>query len=115
MNRLPSSVLDWKSLYQQLFGKEVIYNEIRIFGCLCFCTTIGPDHDKFRPKASKCVFVGFSPGQKGFKLYDLEEKKIVVSRNVVFREREFSFKCMKEKYTQTEMGAHCPLCHSLKI
>lgn len=47
-------------------------------------------------------FVGLSLGQKGFKLFDLHEKKILVSRDVIFEEGVYPF--IKEKEGSQEGG-----------
>ena len=39
----------------------------------------------------KCIFVGYSQGKKGWKLYDLNIGDYFVSRDVKFYETEFSF------------------------
>ncbi|KAH9754532.1 Integrase catalytic domain-containing protein [Citrus sinensis] len=41
---------------------------------------------KLDPRAKKTIFVGFKCGVKGFKLWDLEDKKFVCSRDVTFDE-----------------------------
>ncbi|KAH9684220.1 hypothetical protein KPL71_027928 [Citrus sinensis] len=41
---------------------------------------------KLDPRARKAIFVGFKGGVKGFKLWDLEDKKFVCSRDVTFDE-----------------------------
>ena len=46
-------------------------------------------HRKLDAKAHKAIFVGCLPGVKGYKLYDLEKKKFVVSRDVQFFEDNF--------------------------
>ncbi|GKF84591.1 hypothetical protein Tco_0249489, partial [Tanacetum coccineum] len=38
------------------------------------------------------IFLGYPPGTKGYKIYDLEDKKIIVSRDTQFREEHFPFK-----------------------
>ena len=38
------------------------------------------------PRATKCVFLGFSPTQKGFKCYDPSSGKFYVSMDVTFFE-----------------------------
>ena len=43
-------------------------------------------HRKLHAKTHKTVFLGYSPGVKG---YDLEKKKFVVSRDVQFFEKKF--------------------------
>ncbi|KAI9164694.1 hypothetical protein LWI28_000363 [Acer negundo] len=41
---------------------------------------------KLDPRAKKAVFVGFSEGVKGFRLWNSESKKIILSRDVTFDE-----------------------------
>lgn len=43
------------------------------------------------PRAQKCVFIGYSLGQKGYKTYNLETKEISVSKDVVFFEHNFPY------------------------
>lgn len=44
------------------------------------------DQGKLRPRALKGVFIGYPPGVKGYEVWLLDEEKVVVSRNAVFRE-----------------------------
>ncbi|XP_048633129.1 uncharacterized protein LOC106359481 [Brassica napus] len=37
----------------------------------------------------RCIFTGYPFGQKGWKVYDLEKKEFLISRDVVFYETEF--------------------------
>ena len=41
---------------------------------------------KLDPRARKTIFMGFKGRVKGFKLWDLENKKFVCSRDVIFDE-----------------------------
>jgi hypothetical protein len=41
---------------------------------------------KLDKKAEKCIFIGYKDGLKGYKLWNPETKKVVYSRDVVFRE-----------------------------
>jgi hypothetical protein len=41
---------------------------------------------KLDKKAEKCIFIGYKDGLKGYKLWNSETKKVVYSRDVVFRE-----------------------------
>ncbi|KAL0460027.1 UNVERIFIED_CONTAM: Retrovirus-related Pol polyprotein from transposon RE1 [Sesamum latifolium] len=56
-----------------------------------FATNVTPHKAKFDPRAFKCVFIGYVHGQKAYKLYDLENKITVISRDVVFHEAIFPF------------------------
>jgi hypothetical protein len=41
---------------------------------------------KLDKKDEKCIFIGYKDGLKGYKLWNLETKKVVYIRDVVFRE-----------------------------
>ncbi|PKI38213.1 hypothetical protein CRG98_041399 [Punica granatum] len=49
------------------------------------------DKDKFKPRSRRCMFVGYSYGKNGWRVYDLERNEIFVTRDVRFYEREFPF------------------------
>ncbi|KAL2227014.1 UNVERIFIED_CONTAM: Retrovirus-related Pol polyprotein from transposon RE2 [Sesamum indicum] len=91
INRFPTAVLDWKSPYEKLYDKPHSYSHLRVIGCLCFAIRPEPQLSKFDKRASKCVFVGYPLGQKGYKVYDLESKSFFASRNVIFHEDQFPF------------------------
>ncbi|KAL2235941.1 UNVERIFIED_CONTAM: Retrovirus-related Pol polyprotein from transposon RE1 [Sesamum indicum] len=91
INRFPTVVLDWKSPYEKLYDKPPSYSHLRVIGCLCFAIRPEPQLSKFDKRASKCVFVGYPPGQKGYKVYDLDSKSFFTFRNVIFHEDQFPF------------------------
>ena len=89
LNLTPSSVLNGKTPYEVITGKQPPYDHLRVFGCLCFAHNQHRQGDKFASRSRKCVFVGYSYGQKGWKLYDLEKRSFFVSRDVKFVEDQF--------------------------
>ncbi|KAJ8626232.1 hypothetical protein MRB53_019539 [Persea americana] len=91
INRTLSLVLHNKTPYEQLFGSPPLYNEIRVFGSLCFAHNQRAKGDKFASRSRKCVFVGYPFGKKGWYLFDLDTKKFFVSRDVKFYEDIFPF------------------------
>ena len=91
INRLPLSLLSWKTLFEGLYQKPPTYDLLKVFGCLYFSTITQLHRDKFSPHATCCIFLGLFPGQKAFKLYDLSMHNIFVSRDVKFHENIFPF------------------------
>ncbi|KAJ4755428.1 Retroelement pol polyprotein-like [Rhynchospora pubera] len=89
INRTPTLFLKNKTPYEILFGEPPSYAPVRVFGCLCYAKF--RTSDKFESRSRKCVFVGYPFGQKGWRVYDLELKEFIVSRDVVFCEDIFPF------------------------
>jgi len=77
-NRFPSSVIQnecpYKFLYESVFG---LY-DIKVFGCLCFASTLKQSRHKFDPRARKCIFLGFKHGTKGYMVMDIHLREIFV-------------------------------------
>ena len=77
-----------------------------IFWCVSFVYIHSPHQGKLDPRAIKCIFVGYSPTQKGYKCYHPTTKKVFVSIDVTFVETESFFSqlylqgensCMEDK------------------
>lgn len=50
--------------------------------------------------------MGYPPGIKGYKIYDIENKKIIVSRDVRFHENNFPFKGIGMDLKETTAMEH---------
>lgn len=100
INRLPSKVINNKTPYELVWNHKPEYEHLRIFGCLAYFRNTNTKGDKFEGKGKPGVFLGYPQGTKGYKLYDIEDKKIIVSRDVSFFENVFPFK-------NTTEGLYC--------
>lgn len=59
INILPTKLLKNKSPYEMLYHKQPTYSHHRSFGCLCFPTTLKTHKNKFEPRATPHIFVGY--------------------------------------------------------
>lgn len=91
INRMPSVVLDGKSLYQTLMNKLPDYGFLRTFGCLCYVSNLPKHRTKFSPRARASVFLGYHVGYKGYKVLDLDSNHLSISGDI-FHEHIFPFK-----------------------
>jgi len=74
-----------------LYKIEADFNGLKVFGSLCYASTLSTNRTKFDPRASKCVFIGFKRGTKGYVLLNIQSREIFVSRDVVFYEHVFPY------------------------
>ncbi|GKD77804.1 ribonuclease H-like domain-containing protein [Tanacetum coccineum] len=79
INKFPTSVLNGKSPYDLVYNKPPSLKHLRSFGCLAYATILN-SHEKFGSRSEKCVLVGYSNSKKGYKLWSLDNKQIIYSR-----------------------------------
>ena len=59
---------------------------LKVFGYVCFAQVPKKRRTKLDETNEKCIFVGYSSMSKGYRLYNLKTKKIIISRDVIFDE-----------------------------
>jgi hypothetical protein len=77
VNRLPSSALDEKTPHKVWTCKKLSLMHLRVFGCDSFVHIPKENKSKLDQKVEKCIFIGYKDGLKGYKLWNLETKKVV--------------------------------------
>ena len=70
INRLPTVTLNYDSPYLRLFGIPPEYKSLYTFGCVCFVHLPPTERHKLAAQSVTCVFMGYSPTEKGFICYD---------------------------------------------
>ncbi|XP_074300565.1 uncharacterized protein LOC141631842 [Silene latifolia] len=66
-------------------------DNLRVLGCLCYVHNKDRTRDKFSERGTRCMFIGYPHSKKGWKVYDLREKRVFVSRDVIFYENIYPY------------------------
>ena len=104
INRMPSSVLHDQIPLSLLFPDQPLYFlPPRVFGCTCFVHILTPGQDKLSAKAMKCLFLGYSRLQKGYRCYSLETHRYFISADVTFFEDSPFFSTTSESLPVSEV------------
>ena len=88
INHMPSRILNFKTPIECLSGSNPFIVTPKVFGCVCFVHDYRNSVGKLDPHAVCCIFVGYSPTQKGYRCWCPAERRFSVSMDVTFRENE---------------------------
>ncbi|GAU20316.1 hypothetical protein TSUD_337970 [Trifolium subterraneum] len=110
INRIPTTFLTHKSPFQILHNTLPDINFLKVFGSLCFATTLQTHRHKLDSRSRKCIHLGFKTGVKGYLLFDLKSKELFLSRDVVFYEHIFPYQTSSPSSStnSTNLSPHPP-------
>ncbi|MCO5601748.1 hypothetical protein L7F22_055873 [Adiantum nelumboides] len=86
LNRCPTRALKTITPYESWYDKKPSVSYLRVFGCLAYAHIPQQLRGKLDDKAVKCIFVGYSSGSKGYRLYNPATNNNFESRDVIFAE-----------------------------
>ncbi|KAK4399009.1 Tricyclene synthase Oc15, chloroplastic [Sesamum angolense] len=67
-------------------GKKPSAKHLRVFGSICYVHIPTEKRHKLEEKTEKGIFLGYSTQSKGYRIYNLKTKKLIISRDVEFDE-----------------------------
>ncbi|RVX02272.1 Retrovirus-related Pol polyprotein from transposon TNT 1-94 [Vitis vinifera] len=80
-------IFDAQIPHSLLFPTQPLYFlPPRVFGCTYFVHTLTPGQDKLSAKATKCIFLGYSRLQKGYRCYSPDTHRYFLSADITFFE-----------------------------
>ena len=83
VNKLPFAAIDFKTPQEIWSGEPADYSGLKILGCNAYYHV---NEGKLEPRAKKGLFMGYPDGVKGFRIWCLESKRCIISRDVTFDE-----------------------------
>jgi len=101
INRVTSPTLHDKSPYHLLHNKVPDIQSFKVFGSLCYSSTLQAQRSKLLSRARKSVFLGYSIGFKGSVLLDIHSREIHISRHVQYHEHILPYPSNPSSITTT--------------
>jgi hypothetical protein len=71
---------------EKFTGKKLDVSHLKIFSCIAYMHVPDKKRSKLNPKVDKCIFIGYSLQQKGYKCFNPSTQKLQVNRDVMFDE-----------------------------
>jgi len=102
INMLLTPVLNYFSPREMLYKTSPDFNQLKVFGSLCYASTLSTNRSKFDSRTSKCVFIGFKKGTKGYILLNIQSRQIFLYRNVVFYKHIFPYQRVEDTSNETD-------------
>ena len=87
-NRCPTTAVKEMTPFEAWFGRKPKVGHLRVFGCEAHAHIPKDERGKFDSKTRKCILVGYGELRKGYRLYNVDRRTILYSRDVHFNEVE---------------------------
>ena len=86
INRSPSLSINFKTPEHMWTSRPPKIAHLRPFGCIGY---VHINQRKLEPRAMKAIFLGYPKGVKWYRLWLINERKVIISRDVIFNENVF--------------------------
>ncbi|KAK5666830.1 hypothetical protein QVD99_8733 [Batrachochytrium dendrobatidis] len=88
-NRTPHTAIGGRTPYELWTGNVPAIPHLRVFGCLAHALLPTNLLKKLDARTNRCVMLGYKAGTKAYRVYDMNSKRVVTSRDVTFDENVF--------------------------
>jgi hypothetical protein len=85
-----------KTPYELWFGKQPNLSYLRVFGCKTHVFIHKEKRHKLDSHFHECIFLGYSKKSKAYRLMYTLDRKIVISKDVIFNKGKNTIKRAKE-------------------
>lgn len=80
--------------FERLLGAPPTYSHLHVFGCLCYPNQTSTAAHKLYARSTACVLLGYPNDHRGYRCLDLDTRRVITSRHVVFDEAVFPFQAL---------------------
>ena len=87
INRGPSVPMEFKLPKEIWSSKEVNFSHLKVFCCVSYVHIYFVAHSKLDAKSKICFFIDYGDEKFGYRFWDEQNRKIIRSRNVIFKEQ----------------------------
>lgn len=94
INRSPSASIRFEIPEERCSWQEPENHHMRSFGCTVYVHQV---KEKRSPRAAREIFLRYAEGTRGYRIWLLEEQKVVISKDVVFNEEKLFKDLEKEQ------------------
>ena len=107
LNRTGTSSVQNKSPCELWYKQQLKFTHLREFGTTVYAHIPKQKRQKLDQKAEKCLFVGYSENTKGYRVYNTQNKRVSIVRDLTFCKKandnsETVAKCSTVKNTTEE-------------
>jgi hypothetical protein len=78
MNQTPTTIIHAMTPKVKFTSKKLDVSHLIMFGYIAYMHVPDGKRSKLNPKAVKCIFIGYSLKQKGYKCFNLSTHKLQV-------------------------------------
>lgn len=90
-NKLPTAANENFTPYEMFYNRKPSLSHARVFGSIAYVHVLKKNRRPFTSKMVKCIMVGYHSEHIGYRLWNPTSKKIIISRDVKFDERNKAF------------------------
>ena len=91
-NRCPIRTLDFIRPEEAWSGRRPCIAHMRVFGCVAYAIMHDEQRDKLDAKGINDLFLDYCEGIKAYRLMCLQNKKIIICRDMVFMDDDTSIR-----------------------
>ncbi|GMF25303.1 unnamed protein product [Phytophthora fragariaefolia] len=86
-NRVPNTARPQSTPLEVFTGHKPDLSNLRVFGSRGFVHVDKSRRSKWDARAHACIFLGYAAGSKAYRVWDVEDERVVTTRTVVLAER----------------------------